>query len=547
MATVDVYFFQYSKKPASTAVPNLNAGTKLDCIFRDGYDILNPTLELDFRGGSSTYNSPVAWNYCYIPSLSRYYWITDWAFAGGMWACGTKEDLLGSHKTAIGNTTIFAQRLADRLKNNTATDSGITDTMVPTLATPSWSRNRASSTMFLKSLDSGTYVIGVINDDNNATGSVAYYALTAAGFKTFRSTLMGGAWLGATSEMSVDTEKAILNPIQYVTSCMWFPFDISNIYNSATGVTGMHLGWWQLAGVGYWNIRTDGMYRFAVNVPVPVHPQYSATNQKMLRCAPFSTYVLHLPYFGSMPIDYEDFSSGYVGCLFEIDIISGKGSVQLYNGSISSTNDFPDLRLIHQTSCQVATPIQLSQVVSDTWAARVTELQTAATLAGIQAQKEQQIVSIGETGVKAGADAARAASGDVSALGSLVSDVIGFVGGAVSLKINEKVFETSATAASEAGLYSSFKAAAPRVTSEGANGSLLGSWCPVEISGKFLLLSDVSSTLYSRIGYTAGWMTQINTHTGYVQGIATDFNSSGALRMEMDAIKAQIEAGIYYE
>ena len=113
--------------------------------------------------------------------------------------------------------------------------------------------------------------------------------------------------------------------------------------------------------------------------------------------------------------------------------------------------------------------------------------------------------------------------------------------------VHGKTTSVSMDAASEAGLYSSFSAAAPRVTSQGANGSLLGSWCPIEISGRFLLLSTTASEVYARCGYAAGWPTYIHDHTGYVQGLLSDFNSPGALKIEAEAIKAQIEAGLYYE
>lgn len=546
MATVDVYFFQYSKKPASTAVPALNTGTKVECIFRDGYDILNPTLILDYRGLGDAYSPPTAWNYMYITDLNRYYWITDWSFGGGMWVCGGNVDLLGSHKTAIGSTYIFAQRLADRKKNNVVTDGGITDTMIPTQATPSYSRQRDTSP-FEQSLSSGCYVIGVINDDANAAGSVSYYVLTPAGFKTFRSYLMGGTWLGATAEMSVDTQKAILNPIQYITSCMWFPIDISHIYDSATGVHGMNLGWWTIPSVGYWNITTSGMYRFHKNLTMPVHPQYSTTSQRMLKCAPFSVYQLHLPYFGTIPIDYEEFPSGTVGCFFEIDIISGKGSVQLYDGSITSVSDFPALKLAYQTSCQVATPIQLAQVVSDTWAAQVTQLQTAVSIASIGAQRTMQDIKIVSEAGKLGTDIGRLAGGDLKAIGDVFSGAVDTGVAIAEAEVHAKVLDAQEAATTEAGLYASFQAAAPRVTSQGANGSLLGSWCPLELSGRFLLLSETSSSLYSRIGYPAGWYTKIGDHSGYVQGTSADFYSNGALKVEMDAINSQIASGIYYE
>lgn len=553
MAAIDVIFFQYSKRLNSTAQPALSAGTRLECIFREGFDVLNPELQLDLRANND-YQNPFRWNYCYIPTLQRYYWIRDWAFDGGMWLCGTDEDLLASHKTAIGNCYIYAQRLADRLDNGSVRDGGISDSMIPTVASPSWAYNRASGSTFVKSLASGCYVIGVINPDPDAVGSVSYYALTPTQFKTFRSGLMGGSWINSTAEMSVDTQKAILNPIQYVTSCMWFPFDISHIYDVSTGVHGMSLGWWTLSSVGYFNIRADGMYRFYVNISIPVHPQYAATQQRMLRCAPFSTYLLHLPYFGSLPVDYEDFSSGTIGALFEIDIISGKGSVQLYNGSISAVSDFPALRMILQTSCQVATPIQLSQVVSDTWAAQVTELQTAATMTSLRGSMAQRVIGvIGQVGGEmlkygaAGAGAGSVVPGAGTAAGAIAGAAVGLGAGIASAVVHGKTTSVSMDAASEAGLYSSFSAAAPRVTSQGANGSILGSWCPIEISGKFLLLSTTAADIYARCGYAAGWPTYIHDHTGYVQGLLSDFHSSGVLKIEAEAIKAQIEAGLYYE
>lgn len=559
MAAIDVIFFQYSKRLNSTAQPALSAGTRLECIFREGFDVLNPELQLDLRANND-YQNPFRWNYCYIPTLQRYYWIRDWAFDGGMWLCGTDEDLLASHKTAIGNCYIYAQRLADRLDNGSVRDGGISDTMIPTLAAPSYNRNRYSSSPFVRSLASGTYVIGVINNDGVTAGSVAYYCMTQAQFASFRQSLMGDGWVSSTAEMSADTTKAILNPIQYITSCMWFPFAVGSVEDSSATYIGMRLGWWQMTpptGVdapNYQRIRADGMIKFYVNIPVPVHPQYSTTNQRMLRCAPFSTYILHLPYFGSLPVDYEDFSSGTIGAFFEVDIISGKGSVQLYNGSVTGTSDYPDLRLVLQTSCQVATPIQLSQVVSDTWAAQVTELQTAATMQSLRGSKAQQVISVlGQVGGEAakyaamGAAAGSAAPGPGTIAGAIIGTAAGIGSGVASAVVHGKTTNASMDAASEAGLYASFEAAAPRVTSQGANGSLLGSWCPIEISGRFLLLSTTASEVYARCGYAAGWPTYIHDHTGYVQGLLSDFQSTSTLKIEAEAIKAQIEAGLYYE
>lgn len=552
MAAINVYLFSvFTKRVNSTAQPTLAQGVQVQCRFRDSYNILTPGLVLDLRGQDG-YINPAIYTYAYIPDMQRYYWIDDWRFASGLWYASLSVDVLASHKTSIGSTSIYAQRLADRLKNGVVTDSGITDTMIPTIATPSYNRNRAATSPFVRSLASGTYVIGVINNDGVTAGSVAYYCMTPAQFASFRQSLMGDGWVSSTAEMSADTTKAILNPIQYITSCQWFPLAIGSIEDSTATYIGMRLGWWQMTpptGVdppNYQRIRSDGMARFYINIPVPVHPQYSTTNQRMLRCAPFSTYLLHLPYFGSTPVDYEDFASGTIGALFEIDIISGKGSVQLYNGTISSTSDFPDLRLVLQMSCQVSTPIQLSQVISDTWAAQVTEMQTDASIAADYGMLQKEYIDGISSMVNTVMDIPGVLSGGMSPTAAL-RDAVNMFAQAEKWGESQYVVEKQVKATSAAGLYSSFAAKAPRVTSQGANGSLLGSWCPIEISGRFLLLSTTASEIYAKCGYAAGWPTTIGEHTGYVQGLLSEFHAAGCLKAECTAIKAAIEAGIYYE
>lgn len=546
----DVYLFStFSKRANSTRQPALSSGVRMDCIFREGYDVLNPVIILDLRRGNGQYVNPVNYTYAYVPDLQRYYWVSDWAFAGGLWTCSLNVDVFASFKTDIGTTYIYAQRLADRLRVGAVTDGGLTDTMIPTLAVPSHSYSRLTGSVFQQTLDSGVYIIGVLNADDSAAGSVAYYAFTPAEFKIFRKRLMGGAWLNSTAEMGVDSQKAILNPIQYITSCQWFPLAPSLVSDASVQYFGMALGWWAISDanttpqVTYKTIKQSGVIRFHLSdATLPVHPQYTGTTQRMLRCAPFSEYVLHMPYFGDIPLKYEDYASGHVGISIEIDLISGKGSVQIYDGVITSDSGFPDLRLVFQTSCQVATPIQLSQVVSDTWAAQVTEQQTAASILSQEAAYEKQVINGVAQSAQSIADFAMAPSvgGGIGAAGALASTAHDLTRGA-------EVLEANTSAASNAGLYSSFSQRAPRATSQGANGSILGAWCPVEIDASFLLLSTTAADVYARIGYAAGWGTLINEHSGFVQGLFSDFHSANCLKAEAMAIRQGIEAGIYYE
>ena len=49
MAAIDVIFFQYSKRLNSTAQPALSAGTRLECIFREGESMLIPATAQEVR------------------------------------------------------------------------------------------------------------------------------------------------------------------------------------------------------------------------------------------------------------------------------------------------------------------------------------------------------------------------------------------------------------------------------------------------------------------------------------------------------------------
>lgn len=542
MPTV-TFFNAFSKRLNSTKQPSLSTGTDYTCVFRDGYDVLNPSVILDLRDVSG-YENPSGYTYAYISDFSRYYWVSGWSFEGGLWYCQLNADVLASHKTAIGTTNIYATRLADRLLSGSVHDGGLTDTMIPTLAQPTISRTRYTSP-FQSTLTSGCYIIGVVNEDQYAAGSISYYVMTPAEFKIFRNRLMGGAWVQSTAEMSVDTTKAILNPIQYLTSCMWFPLTSAQVADPNIVYYGMSLGWWPISDanttpqVTYKTITSSAMYRTHTNITLPVHPDYAATTQKMLKCGPFSEFILTVPFFGSIPVSGEDFTSGTIGVSYEVDLISGKASMQLYNGSISSDSGYPDLALVYQTSCLIATPIQLSQVTSDSWASQVVETQTNAQLETEWGMWRKKLISgLGQT-AKVGIGGLLGTAG--------LGDAVDLITEAGSLAIDKQILDASMAATSESGLYSSFSAKAPRVTSLGANGSTLGAWCPLEIRAVFLRLSTTDSNVYARTGYAAGWYTQINQHTGYVQGLLGDFHDARCYKSELMAINQYIMDGFYYE
>lgn len=93
-----VRFYKMSKRSKSTYVPSASyAHDDFDCQLKDRCSVENPVLVLDFV--------PVKYNYVYIPDWDRYYDISGWQYAVGVWEISLTEDYLASHKPEILSKT----------------------------------------------------------------------------------------------------------------------------------------------------------------------------------------------------------------------------------------------------------------------------------------------------------------------------------------------------------------------------------------------------------------------------------------------------------
>ena len=102
-----VRLYDLAKRENSTKRPT-GDGTALSCILRRGSSAMTPTMEFDFGPDGN----PLNYNYMYIPSFNRYYFIEDWVYIPGMWEAHLVLDVLASHKTEIGATSAYIERSA---------------------------------------------------------------------------------------------------------------------------------------------------------------------------------------------------------------------------------------------------------------------------------------------------------------------------------------------------------------------------------------------------------------------------------------------------
>ena len=362
---VPVVFYNFGKKKNSTRIPS-SGGTTYNCALKEDCSILSPVLRVAFQGQSG----PTSFNYASISTFSRFYFVTDWQWAGGnSWYAYLTVDPLASFKAAILNSTAYVARSSVRFNPYIADGYYPATTTTYNNKIEYWSSQ--SSTPWVYNYDNGMYVVGIINGDNNSVGAVSYYAMTPAQFAAFKAFLMGSTdWAGEQDDISDDLYKSLFNPFQYVASVNWFPFAYNP--NWGTAITTLKLGWWDL---------TVSCYRLTVKhhtitkyMNVYEHPQ--ASRGSYLNASPFTKYRLVAPPWGEFTLDNSLLmaSNWYsvsgqpkytnVHLVLDIDFISGQGDMYAY---AIPTNDNNALLLLVHSQTTLCVPMQLAQINSNAW------------------------------------------------------------------------------------------------------------------------------------------------------------------------------------
>lgn len=341
-------FSGFSKEHNSTKQPT--GGTDVNCYLKENCSLIHPVFILDTATFSTNY---VQWG-------SRYYFVDDVvSIRNNAVELHCSVDPLASWKTEIGSSSQYVTRSA------AAYDPKLIDSMYP-------AENDCSvSQVYLNDLHTAlhtgqTFVVGVANGNTLASGGVTYYALSAAEFQSFIGYMFGGNWLDAPlTELSLELQKELVNPFQYVVSCVWYPFNIG--------------GTEEYIKFGYWRSNTTGLVipssvrneMHSMTISVPRHPQ-SATRGRYLNGNPFTRLMLNCYMFGNVPIDAQYFvNDGTCAVSIMIDLYTGLGVLRVTD---------PSGYNICERSTQCGVPIQLSQVRSDLMGAGLSAIASGVSL-----------------------------------------------------------------------------------------------------------------------------------------------------------------------
>lgn len=362
----------FSKRINSTKRPG-NATITLDGNLREPCSIENPVIQIV---PMSLTNAPAVYSYAYIPEFGRYYFVSDWSYNGGLWECSLTEDYLATWKTNIGNTSAYIDRCSSEY------DGNIIDTQyITTLGIVNEKVNMINS-FYEASITGGCFILGIIDSNNNTDsqvgGAVTYYVLTPAQCRSLMHYLLDDTFLEQngfpsvqtlTQDISQEMAKAFIKPIDFIVSCMWYPFSVS-AFTSANDIQ---------IKVGYWLINTSiatgkllqaAVLRSTTYGTMTHHPQ-AATRGNYLNFAPYTRLSIEVTPFGNIPIDLSYRTQGdVIFCAAFIDPITGQSILHVHMCAALPQNETDvqtvlDSPIVYEASAMFGVPIQLAQVTPD--------------------------------------------------------------------------------------------------------------------------------------------------------------------------------------
>ena len=326
----------FSKEVNSTKQPT--GGTNVSCVLKDDTSIIHPAFKLQGVGYDVNY---VKWN-------DRYYFVDDIvSLSNNIKEIRCSVDALATYKTQIGASSQYV------IRSSSAYDEYIIDHMYPADV-----RTNIQTVEIDLGLDinNTTFVLGVVNSESNASGGITYYCMTASMLAQLMNYLFGGNWLDAPlTELSLELQKELVNPFQYIVSCMAFPFDV---FDSGFPHEHIKFGYWTMDSMASYIIPESGRYKNSfAGVQVPRHPQ-SNIRGAYLNSAPFTRMSLSAYGFGTCALDPQDFvSNTQLSLNLLVDKYTGTGKIRVSNTGDSNT--------LFELNGQIGVPIQISQITQN--------------------------------------------------------------------------------------------------------------------------------------------------------------------------------------
>lgn len=469
------YWTGFSKRKNSTKIPTAT-GTEIDVWWKEDTPIDSPSVVL----ASNTFNI----DYCYINDWGKYYFVSSIStLADGTVQYDLVEDVLATNKTAIGST------VAHIVYSSSGWDKDLVDARIAVKGTHSIYHD----TQALGFLSAGSYIVGVVNNQNDAKwGALSYYAMDGIELaKLIQWMMKKDIW---------DEIKTYFNgkSMDFIQSCIWVPVNSSSF--RGTLQFDFYLGDTQVAdysttpatpvAIGNYPITT-AVAQLGSTVSISLGSKW----QDFRDSQPYTSISLYLPGVGLVDLNANDFyESNNVNIQTIFDITTGDCMYKIFNDS----NE-----LLKTISFNASASVSLSQV----------NINAAGTLTGI---------------------------------GGAIGGVVGM--GMSAIAMNPIGMGASAMGIL-AGASSAIMAANQRSTSiKGTNSGRSGFY--TNTASTVVVRQDTEdcddANYIARFGRPVGLTHAISNHSGYVQCENASVSIPGD-NWEREEINSYLNGGFYYE
>lgn len=290
------------------------------CQLKEPCDVMRPTLILDLTGTGLRVSQ---FNYVYIERFGRYYYVESLSWEGPFWIAKCKVDVLATYRDAFSNDPMYIERTSDTSKINVH----LIDGMYPADSNLVYHR----STTRMPTTTDGTYIVGIIGGGailSKVGGAVCYYAMDYNAFSSLMAYLFD---IDNFPEASgTDISKTFFNPIQYISSAKWIPFNVGD-----SNVTRIRFGWWTTANIPC-KLVTSYTYRFTLAESLQIYHPYTADLTDYRNSRAYAYYKLYIPYCGEYELPTEIIQTyTHLQVQFVVDPVSGDiiGEVGAGNGA----------------------------------------------------------------------------------------------------------------------------------------------------------------------------------------------------------------------
>lgn len=486
-----IHLYSYNKKINSTSTP-FSGGINVTGTFRQPLDVLHPVVRIE---DSTTYPLMTGkYNIAHITELNRWYWIRNVVWVTDKIAeLHLDVDVLSTYKTAIGNSTQYVVRSASQY------NADICDNMYPMRAAQDCVVNSITNIPWYSAsgweLKNGWFIIGVLNDDSIAVGSTSYYAMNEIAFQDLRYQLFSSVSYSNMQFTQIEEQlyKSLFNPMQYITSCMWFPVqpDITGV----SDISLIHFGFFDITltanGRHCYRIKKvtkSGALGDLANVK---HPQ-STLRGTYLNGKPFLQRTIYIPPIGSIELDTSKMmgSTSVPTIGYWIDFVTGEVRVRLQCMQNASA-------IVGEGVGMLGVPMSLAQQTQDI-------------------------------------------SGYYRAINQETSGALGAVGSAITGNVGGIVSGISETAN---GVINARSALAPNCQSlPGRGGLISGDMLPLDVTTYAFLANEDNADK----GRPYCQAVQLNTLSGFIMCSNARIAISGAYLEEQQMIDNFLNTGFYY-